>query len=286
MKLLRYGPRGREKPGLLDDKGILRDLSGTIADITPDILAPAALARLRQLDPLSLPVVEGAPRLGVPLCGIGKFLGVGLNYHSHSVDSKGQRPAEPIIFTKAISCLNGPNDDIMLPRYAQKPDWEVELGVVMGKTARYVTATDALDYVAGYVLVNDVSDRGFQNASGQWDKGKGCDTFGPVGPWLVTADEIPDPQAVTLALARNGEPMQADSTANMIFSVAELIANISSYITLEAGDIIASGTPRGVGADQRPEPVFLEPGDVLTLTGRGLGSQIQHVVAWTQEGVA
>lgn len=280
MKLLRFGPKGSEKPGLLDRDGAIRDLSGVIGDVTPSELAPDRLAALAKLDPAELPLVSGQPRLGVPVSGIGKFIGIGLNYRDHAVDSKGVKPVEPVIFCKAISCLNGPDDDVMLPRRAQKPDWEVELGVVIGRTARAVDAAAALTYAAGYVIVNDVSDRGFQNASGQWDKGKGCDTFGPVGPWLVTPDEIGDPQNLDLWLELNGRRMQTGNTKNMIFSVAELIANVSSYITLEPGDLLTTGTPRGVGADQKPEPVFLKAGDVMRLGVDGLGVQQQPVVAW------
>lgn len=280
MKLVRYGEKGRERPGLLDAYGDIRDLSGVVADITPEFLSSEHLARLSGIHPLTLPKVADIPRFGVPLSGIGKFIGIGLNYHSHSTDAKGQAPSEPIIFSKAISCLNGPNDDIMLPRDAQKPDWEIELGVVIGRRARYVPRHEALEHVGGYVLVNDVSDRGFQNASGQWDKGKGCDTFGPVGPWLVTSDDIVDPQNIDLTLALNGRIMQSDNTRNMIFPVAELVANVSRYITLEPGDIIATGTPCGVGADQKPEPRFLRPDDILELSGTHLGRQRQRVVAW------
>ena len=280
MKLLRYGAKGHEKPGLIDKGGMLRDLSGVIGALTPSELAPDRLARLARLDPARLPLVPGRPRLSVPLSGIGKFIGIGLNYRDHALDNQGAMAAEPVIFSKAVSCLNGPYDDVMLPRHAQKPDWEVELGVVIGTVARAVSLHAALEYVAGYVLVNDVSDRGFQNASGQWDKGKGCDTFGPVGPWLVTADEIPDPQDLDLWLELNGRRMQSGNTKNMIFSVAALIANVSSYITLEPGDILTTGTPRGVGADQKPDPVFLKAGDVMRLGVEHLGIQEQKVVAW------
>lgn len=279
MKLLRYGPRGTERPGLMDAGGTLRDLSGKIADITADTLCEDALEALRSLDAARLPCVEGVQRIGAPICGIGKFLGIGLNYTNHVLDSQGRRPAEPVIFTKAISCLNGPNDDIMLPRHAQKTDWEVELGVVIGKTASNIERTAARAHIAGYVLVNDVSDRGFQNASGQWDKGKGCDTFGPVGPWFVTKDEIPDPQVLDLWLELNGQRMQTGNTANMIFSVDELIANVSRYITLHPGDVLATGTPHGAGADQSP-PRFMQAGDRLRLGATGLGIQEAIVVAW------
>ncbi|GAA0529602.1 2-keto-4-pentenoate hydratase/2-oxohepta-3-ene-1,7-dioic acid hydratase in catechol pathway [Rhizomicrobium palustre] len=280
MRLLRYGPKGSEKPGLLDSEGKLRDLSSIICDITPEILGASHLAELALVveDRLeTLPVVSGNPRLGVPVKGIGKYLGVGLNYHDHSRAHDGNLPPEPIIFSKAISCLNGPNDDVMLPRDTQKPDWEAEMGVFIGKTARYVPVGEALDYVAGYTVVNDISDRGFQNISTQWDKGKGCDTFGPVGPWLVTPDEIPDPHNLDLWLELNGKVMQKSNTRHMIFSIAELISNISSYMTLEPGDLIATGTPLGVGNSFTP-PVYLKPGDVLRLGVEKLGEQEQHVV--------
>lgn len=280
MKLLRYGPKGGEKPGILVGGGTIRDLSEVIDDISPSHLAVDRLVALGRLDPSQLPIVSGNPRLGVPVNGIGKFIGIGLNYRDHAVDTKGVASAETVIFSKAISCLNGPYDDVMLPRHAQKPDWEVELGVVVGRTARDVTPADAPDHIAGYVLVNDVSDRGFQNASGQWDKGKGCDTFGPVGPWLVTKDEIDDPQNLDLWLDLNGRRMQVGNTRNMIFTVSELIANVSRYITLEPGDVLTTGTPRGVGADQKPEPVFLKAGDVMRLGVDKLGFQEQRVVAW------
>jgi len=284
MKLLRWGPKGQEKPGALDREGRIRDLSNLVWDITPVVLEPESLAQLQATKLEILPLVPDPVRLGVPLAAVGKFLGVGLNYADHSKDSQGQRPSEPVIFTKAISCLNGPNDDIMLPRHAQKPDWEVELGVVIGRTVRYVETSEALAHICGYVLINDVSDRGFQNASGQWDKGKGCDTFGPVGPYLVTADEVADPQNLNLWLELNGEIMQRGNTRDMIFSIAALISNISSYITLNPGDVIATGTPRGVGADQKPEPRFLKLGDELTLGIDGLGTQRQKVVAWSPNG--
>lgn len=280
MRLLRYGPKGSEKPGILDQAGQIRDLSGVVPDIAPEVLSSEWLARLSALDPAALPLVAGPQRLGVPVKGVRKFLGIGLNYHDHSLAHNGQLPSEPVIFTKAISCLNGPNDDVMLPREPQKPDWEAELGVVIGTTARYVETGSALAHVAGYVVVNDVSDRGFQNASGQWDKGKGCDTFGPVGPWLVTPDEVGDPQNLDLWLELNGKRMQASNTKHMIFSVATLIANVSRYITLCPGDILATGTPLGVGSSHEP-PIFLKPGDVMRLSVEGLGVQEQKVVAWS-----
>lgn len=287
MKLLRYGPRGAEKPGLLDADGQIRDLSDHIADITGDLLSPEGLARLAAIDPAALPVVEGSPRYGVPVAKVGKFLAIGLNFADHAKEAGLEPPPEPIFFTKAISCLNGPNDEVMLPKDAVKGDWEVELGVVIGKRGRYVELTQALDYVAGYVLVNDVSERAFQKELGsQWDKGKGCDTFGPVGPWLVTADEVGDCQDLDMWLDLNGKRMQTGNTKTMIFGVAELIAYMSRFVTLEPGDILTTGTPPGVGEGQKPDKIFLKPGDVMRLGVEKLGEQQQTVVAWTQEGVA
>ncbi len=287
MKLLRYGPRGAEKPGLLDADGQIRDLSGVIADLTGAELSPEGLKKLAAIDPATLPVVEGSPRYGVPVGNVGKFLAIGLNFADHAKEAGLEPPPEPIFFTKAISCLNGPDDDVMIPKGALKTDWEVELGVVIGKRARYVEQAEALDYVAGYVLVNDVSERAFQKELGsQWDKGKGCDTFGPVGPWLVTADEVGDCQDLDMWLDLNGKRMQTGNSKTMIFGVAECIAYMSRFITLEPGDILTTGTPPGVGEGQKPEKIFLKAGDVMTLGVEKLGSQRQNVVAWTQEGVA
>ena len=281
MKLLRFGPPGREKPGLLDEDGCIRDLSAHIADITPAEVAPDGLARLKAIDPASLPVVEGDPRLGVPVNGIGKFLAIGLNYADHAREAGLEPPPEPIFFTKAISCLTGPNDDVMIPKGSLKTDWEVELGVVIGRTCRCVEEADALDHVAGYVLVNDVSERAFQKELGsQWDKGKGCDTFGPTGPWLVTPDEVGDPQALDMFLDVNGRRMQTGNTATMIFPVAHCMAYVSRFITLHPGDLLITGTPPGVGEGQKPSPVFLKPGDEMHLGITGLGEQRQRVVAW------
>ncbi len=281
MKLLRYGPVGREKPGLLDSAGVIRDLSGRIPDLTPEQLAPAKLATLAALDPKSLPAVEGKPRLGVPVAGTRKFIAIGLNYADHAAEANLPLPPEPVIFTKAISCLNGPNDDVMLPKDSVKGDWEVELGVVIGRTARYVEESQALSYVAGYVLVNDVSEREFQlSRGGTWDKGKGCDTFGPVGPWLVTPDEIGDPQQLGMWLDVNGKRMQTGNTSRMIFPVRTLVSYCSRFMTLDAGDIITTGTPPGVGSGKKPTPVFLRPGDVMTLGVDKLGEARQKVVAW------
>jgi 2,4-didehydro-3-deoxy-L-rhamnonate hydrolase len=281
MKLARYGAPGAEKPALVDTKGVLRDLSVHISDITPRILAPDYLAKLVSIDPSSLPVISGSPRLGVPVTGVGKFIGIGLNFADHAREAGLEPPPEPIFFMKAISCLNGPSDDVMLPRGSEKGDWEVELGVVIGTRARYVEKAAALDHVAGYVLVNDVSERAFQKELGsQWDKGKGCDTFGPVGPWLVTKDEIPDPQALGMWLDVNGRRMQTGNTATMIFGVAELVSYVSRFLTLEPGDIISTGTPPGVGEGQKPSKIFLKPGDVMRLGIDGLGIQHQNVIAW------
>jgi 2,4-diketo-3-deoxy-L-fuconate hydrolase len=281
MKLVRYGASGAEKPALLDASGVLRDLSVHIGDVSPRMLAPDILEKLGKLEPAQLPVVSGSPRLGVPVSCVGKFIGIGLNFADHAKESGLEPPPEPIFFMKAISCLNGPNDDVMLPRGSEKSDWEVELGVVIGTRARYVEQKSALDYVAGYVLVNDVSERAFQKELGsQWDKGKGCDTFGPVGPWLVTKDEIPDPQKLGMWLDVNGKRMQTGNTATMIFGVAELVSYVSRFLTLEPGDIITTGTPPGVGEGQKPHKIFLKPGDVMTLGIDKLGEQRQMVVEW------
>ena len=283
MKLLRYGPAGAEKPGLLDGEGRIRDLSGVIADLTPDTVRVEAIARLREVDVAGLPVVEGDPRLGVPVRGIGKFLAIGLNYADHARESGLEPPPEPIFFTKAISCLNGPDDPVTIPRDSEKTDWEVELGVVIGRTCHHVEQADALAHVAGYVLANDVSERAFQKERGsQWDKGKGCDTFGPVGPWLVTPDEIADPQALNMFLDVNGRRMQTGNTATMIFPVAECIAYVSRFITLHPGDLLITGTPPGVGEGQKPDKIFLRPGDRMHLGIEGLGEQRQLCIAWSR----
>lgn len=281
MKLLRYGLAGQEKPGLLDNNGVLRDLSGVIADITPQVLSKAALAKLAALNPNDLPAVSGDPRLGVPVSGIGKFLAIGLNFADHAEESKMPIPTEPVLFTKAISCLNGPNDDVMLPQGSTKGDWEIELGFIIGRTARYVEEADALDHVAGYVLVNDVSERAFQlERGGTWDKGKGCDTFGPVGPWFVTSDEVGDPQNLDMWLDVNGRRMQTGNTRTMIFTIRQLVSYISKFITLHPGDLIITGTPPGVGLGQKPEPIYLRAGDTMRLGIAKLGEQKQNVIAW------
>lgn len=286
MKLVRYGPSGREKPGLIDAEGVLRDLSAVVPDIGPAQLSDPALARLRRLKPASLPAVRGRRRLGCPIGSVGKFLAIGLNYADHAAESGMPIPKEPIVFTKAISCIQGPNDDVMIPRGSKKTDWEVELGVVIGRTARHVAQKDALAHVAGYCVVNDVSEREFQlERGGSWDKGKGCDSFGPIGPWLVTRDEVPDPQRLGLWLDVNGQRMQTGSTRTMIFGVARLVSYVSRFITLYPGDVLATGTPPGVGmgrrdAAGRPAPRYLRPGDVMTLGVDGLGEQRQRVLAF------
>lgn len=285
MKLVRHGAAGKERPGLLDAEGRLRDLSAVVPDIGPAQLSDAALARLRRLDPSRLPVVRGRPRLGCPVAGIGKFIAIGLNYADHAAESGMPIPQEPIVFTKAISCIQGPDDDVVIPKGSRKTDWEVELGVVIGRTARHVAQRDALAHVAGYCVVNDVSERAFQlERGGSWDKGKGCDTFGPIGPWLVTRDEVQSPQRLGLWLDVNGERMQSGSTRTMIFGVARLVSYVSRFITLHPGDVLATGTPPGVGmgrrdAAGRPAPRYLRPGDVMTLGVDGLGVQHQRVVA-------
>jgi 2,4-didehydro-3-deoxy-L-rhamnonate hydrolase len=280
MKLVRYGLPGEEKPGLIDKEGNLRDLSGIIADIGPEQLSDAALAQLAAIAPAKLPLVEGEPRFGVPLSGVGKFIGIGLNYADHAAEAGMALPKEPIVFMKAISALSGPDDPIRLPKGSKKSDWEVELGVVIGTKAQYVTEKDALKHVAGYCVVNDVSEREFQLERGpQWDKGKGCDTFGPVGPWLVTRDEVPNPQKLYLYLELNDERMQTGCTKTMIFSVAKIVSYLSRFMTLMPGDIIATGTPPGVGSCQKPAR-YLKAGDYLRLGIAGLGEQQQEVLAY------
>jgi 2,4-diketo-3-deoxy-L-fuconate hydrolase len=287
MKLLRYGPPKKEKPGLLDSKGVIRDLSGHIDDVSAETVTPEGLARLALLNTDSLPIVSGAPRLGVPVKGIGKFIAIGLNYADHAKEANLPIPTEPPMFTKAISCLSGPNDDVMLPRDSRKGDWEVELGIIIGRTTRYVGEEKALESVAGYVLANDVSERAFQMERGtQWDKGKGCDTFGPVGPWLVTADEVGDPQKLEMFLDLNGNRMQTGNTARMIFPVRRLIAYVSEFMTLYAGDLLITGTPPGVGLGRKPDPIFLKAGDEMRLGIEKLGEQRQKVVAWHHLGSA
>ncbi|MCH2168473.1 MAG: fumarylacetoacetate hydrolase family protein [Oceanicola sp.] len=277
MKLVRYGAPGAEKPGLMDGE-TLRDLSAHVADITGDMLDDASLDALRALDPASLPAVEGTPRIGACVGNIGKFLCIGLNYSDHAAETGAAIPEHPILFFKANSAIVGPNDTVMMPRGSTHTDWEVELGVVIGKTCKYVSADDALDYVAGYCVVNDVSERHFQTQlTGQWTKGKSCDTFGPTGPWLVTRDEIPNPQALDMWLDVNDTRMQTGNTATMIFTVAEIIEHLSGLMTLHPGDVITTGTPPGVGMGMKPEPVYLKTGDVMTVHIQGLGTQRQDV---------
>ncbi len=287
MKLLRYGPVGQEKPGTLDSEGRIRDLSGIVADITPDQLWGEGLAALKAVDPESLPLVEGSPRYGVPVNGVRKFIAIGLNFADHAAESNLPIPEEPVVFTKAVSCLTGPNDTVVIPRGSEKTDWEVELGIVIGKRASYVEQADALDHVAGYVLINDVSERAFQTErGGTWDKGKGCDTFGPVGPWIVTPDEIGDVQQLDMWLDLNGKRMQTGNTKTMIFGVAEIVSYVSQFMTLEPGDLITTGTPPGVGLGQKPEPFYLKAGDVMELGIEKLGVQRQQVVAWSKDAAA
>jgi 2-keto-4-pentenoate hydratase/2-oxohepta-3-ene-1,7-dioic acid hydratase in catechol pathway len=282
MKLLRYGPKGQEKPGLLDKAGKIRDLSATIADVNPETLAPAALDRLRKLDPASLPLVAGSPRLGPCVTQIPKIVCVGLNYTDHAKETGAAIPKEPILFMKATSSLNGPNDEVMLPKGSQKSDWEVELGIVIGTATRYVTVHDALKHVAGYCVVNDVSEREFQlERGGQWMKGKSADTFCPIGPWLVTADEVPDAGKLDLFCEVNGKKMQNGTTANLIFSVAHIVSYASHFMTLMPGDVIPTGTPAGVGLGMKP-PVFLKAGDTMRLGITGLGEQQQKVVGFRE----
>ena len=280
MKLLRHGPKGSEKPGLLDADGQVRDLSGVLPDITAATLSPAGLAALRALDTKTLPVVPQGV-LAVPWTGMGKFLCIGLNYADHAAESNLPIPKEPILFMKPVTCAVGCNHVVVLPQDSVKGDWEVELGVVIGTTARYVSEADALKHVAGYCVANDVSEREYQTErGGTWDKGKGCDTFGPVGPWLVTADEVPDPQALSMWLEVNGHRWQNGSTKTMIFGVAQVVSYVSRFMTLYPGDLIITGTPPGVGMGAKPKPVFLKAGDVMRLGIDGLGEQQQSVHAW------
>ncbi len=280
MKLVRYGRPGHEKPGLIDAEGKLRSLSDIVEDIDATVLAPKSLAKLAKIKPASLPLVRGKPRLGVPVSQVGKFIGIGLNYSDHAEESGMAIPTEPIVFMKAITCLSGPNDTVMLPKEVSKADWEVELGVIIGSKAQYVSEKNALDFVAGYCVVNDLSERAFQLERGsQWDKGKGCDTFGPVGPWLVTRDEVPHPQKLSMWLDLNGERRQTGNTRTMIFSVANIISYLSRFMTLMPGDIIATGTPPGVGMGMKPQQ-FLTHGDTLHLGIEGLGEQHQQVIRY------
>jgi 2-keto-4-pentenoate hydratase/2-oxohepta-3-ene-1,7-dioic acid hydratase in catechol pathway len=281
MKLMRYGAKGAEKPALVDDEGRVRDLSGELGDITATTLTPHSLARLRALDPSTLPIVANPGRIAAPWSGCEKFLCIGLNYADHAAESGLPIPKEPILFMKPISARVGPNDPVVLPQGSVKSDWEVELGIVIGSKARYVSEADALAHVAGYCIVNDVSEREYQiERGGTWDKGKGCDTFGPVGPWLVTSDEIPDPQGLDMWLDVNGHRYQKGSTKTMIFGVAQLVSYVSRFMTLYPGDLISTGTPPGVGMGVKPSPVYLKAGDSMRVHIQGLGEQNQKVFAW------
>jgi 2-keto-4-pentenoate hydratase/2-oxohepta-3-ene-1,7-dioic acid hydratase in catechol pathway len=279
LKLLRYGQPGQERPGVLDASGHLRDLSGVVPDIAGDVLLPASLDRLRGIDPATLPSVAGTPRLGPCVGRVGKFLCIGLNYADHAAESGATVPREPIVFSKATSAIIGPDDDVVIPRGSEKTDWEVELGVVIGAPAKYVSEADALSHVAGYCVVNDLSERAFQlEGTGQWVKGKSADTFGPIGPWLVTRDEVPDPQALDMWLEVDGRRFQNGTTKTMVFGVAYLVSFLSRFMSLQPGDIITTGTPPGVGMGQKP-PIYLRPGNRMVLSVAGLGEQRQRVVA-------
>ena len=281
MKLMRYGAKGAEKPALVDAQGRVRDLSGVLADINAATLTPKGLDKLRGLDPASLPIVENPGRVAPPWAGCEKFLCIGLNYADHAAESNLPIPKEPILFMKPISARTGPNDPVVLPQGSVKTDWEVELGVVIGSKARYVSEADALKHVAGYCVINDVSEREYQiERGGTWDKGKGCDTFGPVGPWLVTADEVGDPQNLSMFLEVNGHRWQNGSTKTMIFGVAQLVSYVSRFMTLYPGDLISTGTPPGVGMGVKPNPVYLKAGDTIRLGIEKLGEQNQKVYAW------
>jgi len=285
MKFCRFGPKGQEKPGVVDAQGQIRDLSGVVSDLTPDTVRLSQLAKLTATDINALPVVSGEPRYGVPVNGIGKIIAVGLNYADHAAESNLPVPSEPIFFTKAITALTGPNDPVMKPRDATKLDWEVELGLIIGKTCRYVDEADALSHVAGYVLVNDVSERGFQKERGtQWVKGKGADTFCPTGPWLVTPDEVGDVHNLDMFLDVNGTRMQTGNTRTLIFNVAQCLSYISRFITLQPGDLVITGTPPGVGEGKKPNAIYLNAGDVMHLGVSKLGEQRQTVVPFSLDG--
>ncbi|OHZ00421.1 fumarylacetoacetate hydrolase family protein [Salinicola sp. MIT1003] len=278
MKLLRHGPKGQEKPGIVDANGVVRDLSGKIDDIAGDVLSDAGLAQLAQIDLASLPEVAAGTRLGPCVGRVGKFICIGLNYSDHAAETGAEAPAEPVIFNKWTSAICGPNDDVEIPRGSEKTDWEVELGVIIGKGGRYIDEADAMDHVAGFCVVNDVSEREYQlERSGTWDKGKGCDTFGPLGPWLVTRDEIADPQDLAMWLEVDGKRYQDGSTQTMVFQVPHLVAYLSRFMSLQPGDVISTGTPPGVGMGQNPK-IFLKPGQTMRLGIEGLGEQRQKVV--------
>nr|WP_295887744.1 fumarylacetoacetate hydrolase family protein [uncultured Devosia sp.] len=282
MKLLRIGAKGAEKPAILAEDGTIRDLSGVVGDIAGQALTPEGLARIRATDIGVLPKLDANQRIGACVGNVGKFICIGLNYADHAAETGAPIPAEPIIFMKATSAIVGPNDDVIIPKNAIKPDWEVELGVVIGKEARYVDEADAMDHVAGYCVINDVSERHFQTErGGTWDKGKGCDTFGPTGPWLVTRDEVSDPQNLKMWLEVDGKRYQNGSTTTMIFGVAHVVSYVSQFMSLQPGDIISTGTPPGVGMGIKPEPVWLKPGNVMRLGIEGLGEQQQNVKAYS-----
>lgn len=279
MKFCRFGPRGAEKPGVIDGQGRIRDLAGHLSDVTVDAIAGLSV------DVESLPLVEGDPRLGVPVAGIGKIVAIGLNYEDHAIESNLPIPTEPVMFMKALSALTGPNDEVMLPKGSTHSDWEVELAVIIGKTCRYVDESAALNHVAGYAIANDVSERFNQKQRGsQWSKGKGHDTFCPLGPWLVTPDEVGDPQALDMFLDLNGERMQTGNTRTMIFNVAQIISYVSEYVTLYPGDVLITGTPPGVGEGKKPQAIYLKAGDTMRLGIAGLGEQQQQVVEWRHLG--
>jgi len=284
MKLCRFGTAGSERPGLIDNDGAIRDLSGVIAHLGPAEISPAGLAKLAAIDPASLPKVEGNPRYGACVAGTRQFVAIGLNYADHAAESNLPIPEEPVVFQKWVTCIQGPNDPVTIPRDSKKTDWEVELGVIIGKRASYVSEADALSHVAGYCVIDDISERHWQTERGAtWDKGKGFPTFGPIGPWLVTADEVGDPQNLSMWLDVNGERKQDGSTKTMIFTVAQIIAYLSQFMILEPGDVITTGTPPGVGLGQKPEPWYLKAGDVVTLGIEKLGEQRQEFVAWVAE---
>ncbi len=279
MKLLRYGLKGQEKPGLLDKNGHIRSLASVIPDLSHDYLSPNELDKLKKLNPETLPVIDAGTRIGPCVTGVGKFLCIGLNYRDHAKETGIEIPREPIVFSKATSSIIGPNDDVVIPRHSTKTDWEVELGLVIGSPCKYVSVEHALDYIAGYCLINDLSERAFQlEGTGQWIKGKSCDTFGPIGPWLVTKDEISDPQNIEVWLEVDGHRYQHSNTKEMAFNVAFLISYLSQFFTLHPGDIISTGTPSGVGLGQKPEPIYLKPGQVMHLGATGLGEQTQRAV--------
>lgn len=280
MKLLRYGEPGHERPGLLDAQNQIRDLSAILPDLDGSALSPQSLARLAALDPQSLPLVSGQPRLGPCVSRVGKFICIGLNYADHAAEGGMAIPKEPVVFLKATSSIVGPNDQVEIPRQSHKTDWEVELGVVIGKTAKYISEAEALNHVAGYCVINDLSEREFQlERGGQWDKGKGCDTFGPLGPYLVTADEVPDPQNLDMWLEVDGHRYQNGTTRNMIFGVAHIVSYLSQFMSLQPGDVISTGTPAGVGMGQKPQPIYLKPGQTIRLGIDGLGIQQQQTIA-------